>query len=60
MKRALLSNNKYKFVDGSILMPPPDDPIFDDWEICNTMVVSWITRCVTDQIAQSTIYIDNA
>ncbi|XP_019450585.1 PREDICTED: uncharacterized protein LOC109352859 [Lupinus angustifolius] len=32
MKRALLSKNKFKFVDGTITMPDPDEMIFDDWE----------------------------
>jgi len=60
MKRALLSNNKYKFVNDDILEPTCDDEKYEDWERCNVMVVSWITRTLTTQIAQSTVYIDNA
>ncbi|XP_019435943.1 PREDICTED: uncharacterized protein LOC109342409 [Lupinus angustifolius] len=60
MKRALLSKNKFKFVDGSILMTENDDILFDDWERCNTMVISWITRSLNPQIAQSTVYIESA
>ncbi|XP_019450655.1 PREDICTED: uncharacterized protein LOC109352925 [Lupinus angustifolius] len=60
MKRALLSKNKFKFVDGSILMPENDDILFDDWERCNIMVISWITRSLNAQIAQSTVYIESA
>ncbi|XP_019430194.1 PREDICTED: uncharacterized protein LOC109337635, partial [Lupinus angustifolius] len=60
MKHALLSKNKFKFVDGTITMPDPDELIFDDWERCNTMVISWITRCLTMQIAQNTVYIEDA
>ncbi|MDV3201200.1 MAG: hypothetical protein Q8877_03350, partial [Sweet potato little leaf phytoplasma] len=60
MKRALLSKNKFKFVDGSLPMPSPEDELYDAWERCNVMVISWITRSVSEQIAQSTIYIDSA
>nr|KYP68603.1 hypothetical protein KK1_022235 [Cajanus cajan] len=41
-------------------MPTPEDELYDAWERCNVMVISWITRSVSAQIAQSTIYIDNA
>lgn len=60
MRRALLSKNKLKFINGGIPIPDETDPIYDAWERCNVMVISWITRTLTPQIAQSTIYIDNA
>ncbi|XP_019414617.1 PREDICTED: uncharacterized protein LOC109326386 [Lupinus angustifolius] len=60
MKRALLSKNKFKFVNGSIKPPSEVDPEYDTWERCNTMILSWFTRSMTKQIGQSTIYIDNA
>lgn len=40
MRMALLSENKLKFVDRSIVPPGSSDLA---WEICNTMVLSWIT-----------------
>ena len=60
MKCALLSKNKYKFVNGEILEPPRSDAKYEAWERCNVTVVSWITRSLTPQIAQSTVYIDDA
>nr|KYP34389.1 Copia protein [Cajanus cajan] len=60
MKRGLQSRNKYKFVDGTIKEPPANDSLHDVWIRCNTMVISWITRSVSLQIAQSIVYIDNA
>jgi len=60
MKRVLLSKNKYKFVNGDISKPTRDDENYEAWERCNVMVVSWITRTLTTQITQSTVYIDNA
>ncbi|XP_027342441.1 uncharacterized protein LOC113855137 [Abrus precatorius] len=59
-KRALLSKNKYKFVDGSIKEPDKKDPLWDAWERCNNTIVSWIIKTLPPEIAQSVIYIDNA
>jgi len=44
MKRALLSKNKIKFINGEIQEPVKTDPLHDAWERCNMMVISWITR----------------
>jgi len=60
MKRALLSKNKLKLIDGSLDMPKQGTSLYEAWERCNVMVISWITRAVDEQIAQSTIYIENA
>jgi len=60
MRRALMSKNKMKFVDGSTDVPQPDDHTFEAWERCNVMILSWITRTLSPQIAESTIYIDIA
>ncbi|XP_019429942.1 PREDICTED: uncharacterized protein LOC109337416 [Lupinus angustifolius] len=60
MRRALLSKNKYKFVDGYIRIPKTSDPEYDTWERCNTMVASWITRTLNPQIAESIVNIDSA
>ena len=57
---ALLSKNKLKFVDGSIQVPSKNDPSFEVWERCNTMVSSWIYRAVSSSIAQSITWLDNA
>nr|KYP65704.1 Retrovirus-related Pol polyprotein from transposon TNT 1-94 [Cajanus cajan] len=60
MMKALLSKNKFKFVDGSIQEPQKSDQLHDAWVRCNTMILSWITKFVSEQIAQSVIYINNA
>ncbi|XP_019425084.1 PREDICTED: uncharacterized protein LOC109333961 [Lupinus angustifolius] len=60
MRRALSSKNKFKFVNGSIQAPQETDPNFDSWETCNTMIISWITRLLTQQIAQNIVYIEVA
>jgi len=60
MKRALLSKNKAKFIDGSIKALRENETLRDAWERCNVMVISWLTRSMANQIAQSILYIDNA
>ena len=60
MRMALLCKNKLKFIDGSIIMPSNTDPLFAYWERCNTMVLSWLIRSVSNSIAQSVIWLDSA
>lgn len=60
MKRALVSKNKAKFINGKLPMPAENDVLFDAWERCNMMVISWITRTLSPSIAQSTIHIENS
>ncbi|XP_014492876.1 uncharacterized protein LOC106755275 [Vigna radiata var. radiata] len=60
MRRALLSKNKVKFIDGSIKKPKRDEDLFDSWERCNMMVLSWIIKTLSPQIAESVIYVEEA
>ena len=60
IKRALLSKNKLKFIDGSISKPSNNDSTFEACEICNVMVLSWITRTLAPQLADIVVYIDSA
>lgn len=60
MRRALGSKNKYKFVDGSIEVPNIADPSYIAWERCNLLVHSWVMNSVSDSIAQSIVFLENA
>lgn len=60
MKRALLAKNKLQFINGKLPPLPELDPLFDAWERCNGLVISWITRSLTPSIAQSVAYVENA
>ncbi|XP_050897409.1 uncharacterized protein LOC127104260 [Lathyrus oleraceus] len=59
MKRALLSKNKIKFINGKITTPDKNDSLFDTWERCNNIVLAWISTTLSPDIAHSIIYIDN-
>ncbi|XP_014523577.1 uncharacterized protein LOC106779879 [Vigna radiata var. radiata] len=60
MRRALLSKNKIKFIDGSIKKPKKTETLFDTWQRCNMMVLSWIIKTLSPQIAESVIYVEEA
>ncbi|PNX62979.1 hypothetical protein L195_g053274, partial [Trifolium pratense] len=40
MKRALISKNKFKFINGKLPAPEEDDPMFDYWERCTHFKLS--------------------
>jgi hypothetical protein len=58
MSNALICRDKLGFVDGSIPMPKITDSLHSAWCKCNTMVISWITRFVSSQIAHSISFFD--
>ncbi|XP_050229563.1 uncharacterized protein LOC126678711 [Mercurialis annua] len=60
MRMSLISKNKYKFVDGSIVPPLRNDEIFAVWERCNTLVMFWLYRSVSQTIADSVSCMDSA
>ncbi|XP_014490526.1 uncharacterized protein LOC106753251 [Vigna radiata var. radiata] len=60
LRRALLSKNKVKFIDGSIKRPQESGAVYDAWERCNVMILSWITKTLSPHIAESVIYIEDA
>src|ERR1044072_3127199 len=53
---ALTSNNKIGFVDGSIVQPEPDDPLFRSWTRNKNLVASWLLNSITREITASVIY----
>ena len=53
MKRALISKNKFGFVDGSIPQPDSFHPMAKAWERCNTMLHNWILNSIAPSIAES-------
>lgn len=60
MKRALLTKNKIKFINGKITAPDENDSLYEAWERCNGTVVAWIAASLTPEIAQSIENVENA
>ncbi|KAI4371285.1 hypothetical protein MLD38_019540 [Melastoma candidum] len=57
---ALTVKNKVGFVDGTILKPSVNDPQFSLWNRCNSLVVAWLIRSISQPIVSELIYIDSA
>ncbi|XP_061343292.1 uncharacterized protein LOC133289389 [Gastrolobium bilobum] len=53
MSMALRSKNKLGFVNGVVEVPDPDSAEYETWERCNTTVLGWIHRSISQTIAQS-------
>lgn len=60
MKRALISKNKFKLLDGTVPSPDSFHQSYDAWECCNNLIHSWIVNYVSSQIARSIVHIENA
>ncbi|XP_061372207.1 uncharacterized protein LOC133314702 [Gastrolobium bilobum] len=57
---ALTAKNKSPFVDGTLPRPSPDNLLFNAWNRCNSMVISWLLNSVSKDIAYSLMYFINA
>lgn len=55
MHMALLSNNRFMFIDEDTHIPPRTDPLYPIWERCNNLVLSWIIKSLSPSIAQSVL-----
>ncbi|KAK2451623.1 putative mitochondrial protein [Trifolium repens] len=61
MRRALGAKLKIEFIDGTLPQPlDPFDPSIRAWNRCNMLVHSWIMNSVSDSIAQSIVFMENA
>ncbi|XP_072060164.1 uncharacterized protein [Arachis hypogaea] len=60
MWRALRSKNKVKFLDGSIPKSVENQPLFEAWDRCNNILLSWLNLSLSPEIAKSVMWISNA
>uniref|UniRef100_A0A803LRD3 Uncharacterized protein n=1 Tax=Chenopodium quinoa TaxID=63459 RepID=A0A803LRD3_CHEQI len=62
MEIALTSKKKIGFVLGTVIRSTyAADPVtIDQWDTCNSMVISWIHACLSDTIKKSVLYINTA
>ncbi|XP_058773496.1 uncharacterized protein LOC131647643 [Vicia villosa] len=60
MRVALISKNKLRFIDGTFVQPAQGHLLHDPWLRCNNMVLSWLQRSISENIAQSILWIDQA
>ncbi|CAL1408027.1 unnamed protein product [Linum trigynum] len=55
MELALSTKNKLQFVNGSIPVPDPGDPIWQSWHRCDSTVRCWIYNSLSEDIAHSVV-----
>ncbi|KAK2416966.1 putative mitochondrial protein [Trifolium repens] len=61
MRCALGGKLKLEFIDGTIpVCVDPFDPSYRAWNRCNMLVHSWILNSVSESIAQSLVFMENA
>lgn len=60
MRVALLVKNKLGFVDGTCLKSSYRGELVVQWEICNAVVVSWLSSTVEAELVPSIIYASSA
>ncbi|XP_072080886.1 uncharacterized protein [Arachis hypogaea] len=60
MWRALRSKNNVKFLDSSIPKPVENQPLFEVWDRCNNILLSWLNLSLSPEIAKSVMWISNA
>ena len=57
---ALTAKKKIDFVNGKIPMPELDSPLYEDWQSCNTMFLSWLINSMHIDVSSSIIYCETA
>ncbi|KAF5450238.1 hypothetical protein F2P56_030605 [Juglans regia] len=61
MCRALRAKNKFGFINGTLTKPTDlTDPLYDAWERCNDLVVSWLHNSINPTLKSSIALVDNA
>ncbi|XP_062089069.1 uncharacterized protein LOC133795631 [Humulus lupulus] len=60
IKLSMVTKNKMGFVLDTIPLPSINDPCYNSWTQCNSMVMSWLINSISPQIATSIIYQERA
>ncbi|KAB5557482.1 hypothetical protein DKX38_008391 [Salix brachista] len=61
ISRALRAKNKIGFVNGTLPKPTDvSDLLFEAWERCNDLVVSWLQNSVSPSVKSSLVLVDDA
>ena len=57
---ALTAKKKIGFINGKIVEPESESPLYEDWLSCNTMVISWMINSVHVDVSSSIMYCQTA
>jgi len=56
VKIALRTKVKLSFIDGSYSKPDANNPLYDQWIRCDSMVVSWLLNSIDPSLLGPFIY----
>lgn len=56
MELALTSRKKLGLVTGSCKKPEMDSEEYENWEVCNSIVITWILNGLSPEISNSVVY----
>ncbi|XP_059311000.1 uncharacterized protein LOC132062441 [Lycium ferocissimum] len=54
------AKRKLGFINGKVVKPAETDPTYDNWVMCNDMVIAWILNSLDKEIAETVIHTENA
>ncbi|KAJ9135293.1 hypothetical protein P3X46_032496 [Hevea brasiliensis] len=57
---AIVIRNKQGFLDGAVIKPSLEDPLYLSWIHCNNLIVAWLLKLVSHPIASTIFYMENA
>ncbi|XP_050259077.1 uncharacterized protein LOC126704088 [Quercus robur] len=60
MVLALTAKKKIGFVNGKVTKPDLNSPLYEDWESCNTMVLSWMINSMHVDVSSNIMYCETA
>lgn len=56
MDLALIAKKKLGFVTSSCMKPEVDSEELESWEVCNSMVITWILTGLSPKISNNVVY----
>ena len=60
MVLALTAKKKIGFVNGKVTKLDLDSPLYEDWESCNTIVLSWMINSMRVDVSSNIMYCETA
>ena len=57
---ALTAKKKIGFINGRIPMLDLESPFYEDWQSCNTMLLSWLINSMHVDVSSNIIYCETA
>ncbi|XP_060201819.1 uncharacterized protein LOC132630248 [Lycium barbarum] len=57
---SLSTKRKLGFINEKVVKPVETDPTYDNWVMCNDMVIAWILNSLDKEIAETVIHTETA